>query len=205
MSEAPARRTALAGRFGPSPADKSCRLAEAPPATRFSLRGRPGIAKAAAPALGFALPPVGRSATSGDVTALALSPDEWLLIAPDGYAVPVADGYAIPVADGHAASLADALPSALANVPHALVDVSHRNTAITVSGPAAARILNHGCPLDLGLAAFPVGFATRTLLAKAEIVLWRTSEDQFRVEVWRSFSHYAANFLAEARLEYEVT
>jgi sarcosine oxidase subunit gamma len=39
---------------------------------------------------------------------------------------------------------------------------------------------------------------TRTMLAKAEIVLWRTGSLEFRVEVWRSFAAYVSQFLAEA-------
>ena len=64
--------------------------------------------------------------------------------------------------------------------------------------PAAARILNAGCPLDLDLHAFPVGFATRTLFDKIEIVLWRRAETTFHVEVWRSFAPFVAASLAEA-------
>ena len=39
---------------------------------------------------------------------------------------------------------------------------------------------------------------TRTMLAKAEVVLWRTEPQVFRVEVWRSFVAYVAQFLGEA-------
>ena len=66
------------------------------------------------------------------------------------------------------------------------------------SGPCAADLLNAGCPQDLSLAAFPVGACSRTILGKVEIVLLRTAETTFRVEVWRSFSDYAFAFLAQA-------
>ena len=49
-------------------------------------------------------------------------------------------------------------------------------------------ILNGACPLDLDMSAFPIGMCTRTVLAKADIVLWRIAEDAFHVEVWRSFT-----------------
>jgi sarcosine oxidase, subunit gamma len=39
---------------------------------------------------------------------------------------------------------------------------------------------------------------TRTIFAKAEIVLWRRAKDSFRVEVWRSFAPYVSDFLKEA-------
>jgi len=59
-------------------------------------------------------------------------------------------------------------------------------------------LLAAGCPLDLDASAFPVGMCTRTMLAKAEIVLWRTDPQVFRVEVWRSFVAYVSQFLGEA-------
>jgi sarcosine oxidase, subunit gamma len=90
----------------------------------------------------------------------------------------------------------------LSDLPHSLVDVSHRQTAFEVSGPQATLLLNAGCPLDLDLSAFPVGMCTRTVLAKAEIVLWRTSQDVFHVEVWRSFADYVSRFLAEVAREF---
>ena len=38
---------------------------------------------------------------------------------------------------------------------------------------------------------------TRTVFAKAEIVLWRPAEHVFRLEVWRSFSLYVVQLLHE--------
>jgi sarcosine oxidase, subunit gamma len=52
--------------------------------------------------------------------------------------------------------------------------------------------------LDLDLAVFPVNACARTLFGKAEIVLWRCGDHQFRIEVWRSFAQYVADMLAEA-------
>jgi len=46
-----------------------------------------------------------------------------------------------------------------------------------------------------------VGMCTRTVLGKADIVLWRTGPDSFHVEVWRSFADYVARFLTEAARE----
>ena len=86
----------------------------------------------------------------------------------------------------------------LEGTAHSLVDVSHRQIGLIASGPATARVLNAGCPLDLDPRAFPVGFATRTLFDKIEIVLWRRAETTFHVEVWRSFAPYLAASFAEA-------
>jgi heterotetrameric sarcosine oxidase gamma subunit len=82
------------------------------------------------------------------------------------------------------------------------VDVSHRDAAIEVSGPRAAWAINAFCALDLDLSAFPVGMCTRTLFGKAQILLWRTAADTFRIEVARSFAPYVWGCLEEARREF---
>ena len=77
------------------------------------------------------------------------------------------------------------------------VDISHRNVAFLVSGTGAATTLASACPHDLRLTSFPVGAAARTLLAKAEVVLWRQSETEWHVECWRSFAPYVFGLLRE--------
>lgn len=101
-----------------------------------------------------------------------------------------------------AAAPLDALESALAIIPHALVDISHRQFAFHVTGPHATNILSGACPLDLDPRAFPVGMCTRTVLAKADIVLWRTQESTFHLEVWRSFAAYVTGVLGEIAAEF---
>lgn len=154
-----------------------------PPAARYVLRGGPQVRSAAQAALGFTIQEIAcRAGGGGERAALWLGPDEWLLIAPVRLAL------ALPAL----------LHRALGDLPHSLVDVSHRQVALAVSGPQAATLLAAGCPLDLDASAFPVDMCTRTMLAKAEIVLWRTGSLEFRVEVWRSFAAYVSQFLAEA-------
>jgi sarcosine oxidase subunit gamma len=43
---------------------------------------------------------------------------------------------------------------------------------------------------------------TRTVLSKADIVLWRTRADAFHLEVWRSFGGYVTGLLSEIALEF---
>jgi sarcosine oxidase subunit gamma len=82
--------------------------------------------------------------------------------------------------------------------------VSDRLTALELAGEAAATVLNAGCPLDLDLAACPVGFCARSVLAKAGILLWRTGAQRFQLEIERSFTPYVRDFLAEAGREFGV-
>ena len=154
-----------------------------PPAARWILRGGPKVRLAAEGALELAVPATAcRANAAGESAALWLGPDEWLLISGER------------AADETAAELR----AALAGLPHSLVDVSHRQMALEVRGPDAPLLLAAGCPLDLDAAAFPAGMCTRTMLSKAEIVLWRTAADVFRIEVWRSFAPYVSDFLSEA-------
>jgi sarcosine oxidase subunit gamma len=165
------------------PAGPRFSLSEAPPAARFILRG--GEAVRVACGMAFGAEPPSRLGVAGERdkrAALWLGPDEWLLIA---------DG-------DDAATIGELLESVLEGTAHSLVDVSHRQIGLVAAGSAAARVLNAGCPLDLDPHAFPVGFATRTLFDKVEIVLWRRAEATFHVEIWRSFAPFLAASLAEA-------
>ena len=175
-----ARRGPLDGRTLPDEAKFSLR--PSPDTARFSLRGDAEVVARAGAAFGVVLPDrLGAAGRAGHRAALWLGPDEWLLLA-----------------EGEAAgTLGAALEAALAALPHSLVDISDRQIGIEVTGSLAARALSAGCPLDLSESAFPVGMATRTLLAKAEMVLWRRTRG-FHVEVWRSFADYAASVLIEA-------
>ncbi len=158
-----------------APADGSRRVL--PPIGRFSLRLPEDDAPTALAALGLTLPnePC-RAAQSATASALWLGPGEWLILTDDP-------------------RLPDALAAERAGRPFSLTDIGHRQIGLAVVGPRAAWWLNALCPLDLDIAAFPVGMCTRTVFAKAEIVLWRTAPAAFHLEVWRSFAPYVWELL----------
>jgi sarcosine oxidase subunit gamma len=175
MAKAAHRNPAQAGREFSA---MNVKLATLPPAHRISLRAPAASVDALSGAIGLDLPQKPKtSASKGSRTALWLGPDEWLVI----------DDASDPLGD-----------CASVEALHSAVGVSHRNIAISVTGPGAANTVNAGCPQDLSLGAFPVGACSRTILGKVEIVLLRTGEDAFRVECWRSFSDYVFTFLTEA-------
>lgn len=159
-----------------------------PPATRFSARGDRAAAEAIGRAFGVKLPrDACRSAEGGRRAALWLGPDEWLLIA----------------AEGEAEVLLRDIEGELDGAPASLVDISDRQVGIDVTGPDAAEAINAFNALDLDIEAFPVGMCTRTIFGKAEIVLWRTAPDRFRIEVWLSFAPYLIGCLEEATRDYK--
>jgi sarcosine oxidase subunit gamma len=168
------------------PATAGAAWSLAPPLTRFSLRvDLAAAASRAGNELPLALTPC-RSTVRGDWAALWLGPDEQLLIGPES----IGSAYSSRVEE------------TLGDLPHSLVDVSHRQAGLEISGPHATELLNAGCPLDLDLAQFPVSACTRTILAKSEIVLWRRANERFHVEVWRSFVPYLTGFLAVVEKEF---
>lgn len=175
MADLATRKLPLAGRHGGS---STVRLTPAAPASRISLRAPGDSVGSLSQALGLQLPTRPKtSASANGRHALWLGPDEWLVIDENG-----ADLVGVAGSSG---------------ALHSATDVSHRNTAVIVSGPGAEATLAAGCSQDVSLSTFPVGACSRTLLGKAEVVILRLDQETFRVEVWRSFSDYAFGLLAE--------
>jgi sarcosine oxidase subunit gamma len=160
------------------------------PRARFSLRLDLSLLPAARQVAGFTLDmPINRRMASEERVAMRLGPDEWLLSG----------------SEGETARIVRDVESALAGLHHSLVDVSHRHVALSVAGARAADVLNSGCPLDLAPRACAAGFATRTLLGKAEVILAKTDDlPTFEVECARSFAAYVHDFLLEAAREFRA-
>ena len=182
MADHALRLPALLG-LEPAPHPDRLDLRDGGKAVRVIFRGSRAAAEAAGAAFGVVLPTAPcRANSSGDRHALWLGPDEWLLIGPDG----------------DPATLTAALGAAIGSEPHGLIDVGHRTAAIVIGGCLVTEVLNAGCPLDLDMAVFPVGMCTRTLLGKADILLWRVEPLSFRLEASRSHLPYVVAFLREA-------
>lgn len=155
-------------------------IADAGACARFVYRGVPD---AIGTGFGVVLPtrPL-CSQTQGLRSALWLGPDEWLLMA----------------RDEDVAAVSASLRGTIAGKLCSLVDISHRQTGLILSGPKAGDVLAVGCPLDLHDSAFAIGGCARTLFAKAEVVVWRLQPDVFHVEVGRSFAPYVVALMSEA-------
>jgi sarcosine oxidase subunit gamma len=167
--------------FGKVPlplASPSLSIRDCGPAARFIYWGDRAALGAV---LGIPLPSKPcRSESNGSRAALWLGPDETLLLASES--------------DG--TTLFHALREA-SGIRGSLIDISHRQGGLIIEGANAAYALNAACPLSLNEEDFPAGMCTRTVFAKAEIILWRLSSQLFRMEVARSFGPYAAGLLTE--------
>ncbi|MBU3671970.1 MAG: sarcosine oxidase subunit gamma [Sinobacteraceae bacterium] len=165
-------------------------LSVASPTERFVLQADAMTLAAAAQALGFDSDVVTSEARDNGAFALLwLGPDERLILA----------------WQDQTPQIAPRVASALADQPHSLVEVTHRQVSRRLQGQSISELLNCGCPLDLEPTQFPVGRCSRTLFNKAEIVLWRRGSNDFHVEIWRSYADYFERWLIEAAQDLPVS
>jgi sarcosine oxidase subunit alpha len=106
---------------------------------------------------------------------LRLGPDWWLLVGPT-------DAVSTDSGEG--------------------VDVSAQRTTLELRGPRARDVLMTGCALDLYPSVFPVGAGAQTLLAQAQVILYRTAPDTYRILVRASFARYLGDWLLDAMVEH---
>lgn len=173
---------ALAGDYASGP---GVAMRPIPARVSVSLRSRADAVSALGQALGLALPQRPKTSAEADgLAALWLGPEDWLLVGADVASRSASDLIAAVEGSGIAAQSA--------------VDVSDRYVGITVDGPAAEAVLSAGCPQDLRLRTFPVGAVSRSVLSKADVVLWRRGETRFELLCVRSFADYVWALLVEA-------
>ena len=147
---------------------------------RLSFRLKSQDRTAIAKALGVTLPAkIGASTQKNDLMSACLGPDEWILIGD-------------PIKNAKLYNKAVKLSS---KYVMSVTDISHRNVAIRVSGAGAADMINVGCPLDLRLSAFPVGKCTRSVFENSPVLIYRSAEDSFVVECWRSYAPYVLGLM----------
>jgi sarcosine oxidase subunit gamma len=171
-------------------------LAELPYLSMVNLRVDPNgpVAGRIAALLGVELPTRPNTVASSPVwSVLWLGPDEWLVVG----------------ADGAAPDLVGLLGGLLAGERGAAVDLSANRTTIELTGPCARDVLEQGCPVDLHPRVFGPGQCLQTMVARAQVVIWRPSGggdsgagETFRLLVRGSFAGYLAAWLTDAAGEY---
>jgi len=131
---------------------------------------------AASRALGLELPVVASTNSANAVNrVVSVGPDDWFVIGPKD------QGDAI-VAQ---------LRTALADMHHAVTDVSSGYTVLHLGGPPVRDVLAQGCPLDLHPRNFKPGDSAGSHFFSASLWLWQTDEaPHFEALVRRSFMGY---------------
>ncbi|BBC29838.1 Sarcosine oxidase gamma subunit [Streptomyces graminofaciens] len=167
------------------------RLAELPFLAQIDLRldAKGTAADAVGLALGLQLPLEPNTVVrAGELTALWLGPDEWLLVGPAGTQ----------------RDLESRIREAAGDEPVSVTDVSAQRTTLLVAGPRARDLLAHGCALDLHPRAFGPGRCAQTTLGRTQVVVVARDEPRagFWVLVRSSFAGYLADWLLDAATEY---
>ena len=135
--------------------------------------------------LGLDLPKAPRTSVSwGDMKALWLSTDQWLILCPRAKAV----------------ELTAALRSRLGNIHSLVVDVSDMRAVMRLEGEGVREVLLKGSSLDLLSDDYAPGTVRRMRFAEIAALLHVVEDTVFDIYVFRSYADYAWDFiLATAR------
>ena len=167
-------------------ADGGIALRELEWALAWNVRGdpaRPAFVAEAKRLFGVALPlEPNTTARRGDMTIFWLGPRSWLA-----------------ATTNHVDIDFDAARAALNAAGGALFDVSAGYVGWTLSGTAAAQILNRSCPLDLDSRVFTAGRCAQSALGHINALISRSTDaSEFIVVVARSYAADARHELLES-------
>lgn len=136
---------------------------------------------AAKESLGFDLPKQPRTSVSwGDAKALWLSVDQWLILVPRS----------------KVQETLERLRAALASIHALAVDVSDMRAVIRLEGEGVREVLLKGCSLDLLGGEYEPGTVRRMRFAEIAALLHVVEDGIFDIYVFRSYAHYAWEFLS---------
>jgi sarcosine oxidase, subunit gamma len=139
-----------------------------------------GFMEAVRSVLGVSLPTTPRtSAAWGDVRVLWLSVDQWLILS----------------TRNKAHELLANLRAALKGIHSLAVDVSDMRAVIRMEGEASRAVLMKGTSLDLLSGDYVAGTCRRMRFAEIAALLHVVEDDIFDIYVFRSYAHYAWEFL----------
>jgi sarcosine oxidase, subunit gamma len=149
----------------------------------IDLRGHANDKKfmaAAKKVLGLDLPKAPRTSVSwGDVKALWLSIDQWLILCSRAKAV----------------ELTAALKSELGSIHSLIVDVSDMRAVLRLDGEGVREVLLKGSSLDLLDENYGAGTVRRMRYAEIAALLHVVEDTLFDIYVFRSYADYAWEFL----------
>jgi sarcosine oxidase subunit gamma len=164
-------------------------LREIPDRGMIDLRGLTSDKKfmaAAKEVFGAGLPKEPRTSVSwGDIKILWLSIDQWLILCPRTK---------VP-------ELLASLRTALAGIHSLAVDVSDMRAVIRMEGDGSREVLMKGTSLDLLSDDYKAGTCRRMRFAEIAALLHVVEDDIFDIYVFRSYAHYAWEFLATTARE----
>ena len=166
-----------------APQDLSIDLREIPDRGMIDVRGSASDKKfmaAVKKVLGLDLPKAPRTSVSwGDVKALWLSIDQWLILC----------------SRAKAGELSAALRAEIGSIHSLVVDVSDMRVVLRLEGEGVREVLLKGSSLDLLSKDYAPGTVRRMRFAEIAALLHVVENDVFDVYVFRSYADYAWDFL----------
>jgi sarcosine oxidase, subunit gamma len=133
--------------------------------------------------LGFELPKAPRTSASwGDLKALWLSPDQWLILC----------------TRSKTTALLAELNVALGNIHSLAIDVSDMRAIIRLEGEGVRETVMKGSSLDLISDHYKAGAVRRMRFAEIAALLHVVEENVIDIYVFRSYAEYTWAFLAKA-------
>jgi sarcosine oxidase subunit gamma len=162
------------------------RLSERQEVGKLDLRGEPNdkaFMSAVGRVLDLLLPTEPcNSAAQGEIVALWLGPNQWLIACPKAAC----------------AGLAVRLEEALSGIHGAVTDISAGRTVFRLAGPSAIDVIAKGCPLDLHPRAAGKGYVAGSVLAKISALIHLRDGDIIDIYLGRSYADYLWAWLKEA-------
>jgi sarcosine oxidase, subunit gamma len=139
--------------------------------------------KATKDVLGLDLPKAPRTThTWGDMKALWLSPDQWLILCPGD----------------KVQKILTELNAAFKGIHSLAVDVSDMRAIIRLEGEHARTTVMKGTSIDLTHGDYPPGTVRRMKFAEVGALLHIIEDDVIEIYVFRSYADYAWEFLLKA-------
>lgn len=168
---------------------RGIRLSEIRDVGKIDLRGDPGdrgFMSAVGRSLDLVLPTEPcQSALQGDIAALWIGPDQWLITCPKDKAW----------------EIAGKLDEAIRGTASAITDISAGRTVFRLAGSDALDVLAKGCPLDLHPRTVKPGYVAGSVLAKITVLIHLREPDAVDLYLGRSFADYLWSWLEEAGMD----
>lgn len=134
-------------------------------------------------ALGLTIPAEPRtSSTAGDVSALWLSVDQWLIV----------------TAREQVAAVRDRIADSIAGHHHCVTDVSDLRAVFRLSGDNLRPVLAKCLPIDVYAEEFAPGFVRRVTFGEIAAALHVVDHNVADIYVFRSYADYALTWIEDA-------
>jgi len=125
----------------------------------------------------------------GSVTVVCTTPYTWIVLSDTQNAKTIADWVQ---------------KTAAQKIVITASEMTDQYICLDIKGPKARALLAKGCAVDLSPEVFAEHHSIRTLLAQANVVIWHTDPNDFRILFDISLSDYLGHWLKGAAAEFSL-